>query len=311
MRPAPVFRLSALAAAFALCALPSPARAQAGMDPETPGFQFLKLPLAPRIVAMGGAGAALARGAGEAEANPAAAARAGGSLTLGQEYAPREFGANASHLSWGLPWARRRVTVHVRYLGFEDIPGWDDDDNATTPYGAHTLKGQAGLAGTDFGFDWGASLAYARNNIADASYSAGLANLGVRRDLPWNLSVGAAATNLAFWTGRSHSALEDARPAAILRAGLGWTRDLRPGSRLALAADVVKTGEEDAVLPVGVEYMAWGALFARAGFPIADPDNRITLGLGLKWSRFAFNYAYKGHSALSGGHGWTLEIGDL
>ncbi len=313
MRSGPLSRYSALAAVFAsvLCALPSAARAQAGMDPEAPGFQFLKLPLSPRAVAMGGAGAALAEGAGEAEVNPAAAARTGGSLTLGQEYAPREFGARASHLSWGLPWATRRVTLHARYLGFEDIPGWDDDNNPTTPYGAHTLKLQSGLAGSDFGIDWGASLAYARNNIADASYSAGLANFGARRDLPFGLSAGASATNVAFWSGRSRSALEDAEPAAILRAGLGWTRDLRPGSRLALAVDVMKAGEEDAVLPLGVEYMAFNSLFVRAGYPLADADNRLTLGLGLKWSRFAFNYAYKGHSALSGGHGWTLVIGDL
>lgn len=294
-----------------LCALPLVARAQSSLDPEAPGFQFLKLSLAPRSVAMGGAGAALAEGAGEAEVNPAAAARAGGSLTLGQEYAPREFGARASHLSVGLPWDSRRILLHMRYLGFNDIPGWDADNNSTTPYGAHTLKLQAGLAGAVLGVDWGGSLGYAQNNVADASYSAALANVGLRRALPWNLSAGVAATNVSLWSGRSRSATENAEPPAILRAGLGWTRDLRPGSSVSLAADVVKTGNEDAVFPVGVEGKIFDALFVRAGWPVGDPDNRLALGLGLKWSRFALNYAYKGHSTLSGSHGWTLEIGDL
>jgi hypothetical protein len=296
----------------ALCAFPVPsAVAQTGMDPEAPGFQFLKLTLAPRAVAMGGAGAALAEGAGESDVNPAAAARAGGSLTLGQEYAPREFGARASHLSWGLPWGARRVLLHARYLGFDEIPGWDADNNATTPYGAHTLKLQTGLAGSDFGLDWGASAAYARNNVADASYSAMLANVGARRALPWGLAAGASATNVTMWSGHSRSATEKAEPPAILRAGIAWTRDLRPGSSVALAADAVKTGDEDVVLPVGAEYKVFDALFLRAGWPVGDADNRLTLGMGLKWSRFALQYAYKGHSALSGGHGWTLEIGDL
>jgi hypothetical protein len=304
-------RFPAALFAVAFCALPLAARAQASLDPEAPGFQFLKLTLAPRSVAMGGAGAALAEGAGEAEVNPASAARVPGSLTLGQEYAPREFGARASHLSWGLPWASRRILLHARYLGFDEIPGWDADNNATTPYDAHTLKLQAGMAGGNFGIDWGGSLAYARNNVADASYSAALLNVGARRALPWGLAAGAAATNVAFWSGRSRSAMENAEPAATLRGGIAWTRDLRPGSSVSLAADAVKTGEEDVVLPVGVEYKVFDALFLRAGWPVADPDNRLTLGVGLKWSRFAFQYAYKGHSALSGGHGWTLEIGDL
>ncbi|HEX2613252.1 MAG TPA: hypothetical protein VHO02_06650 [Fibrobacteria bacterium] len=309
MRFGPLASLGLTAAT--LFAFPAAPRAQAGMDPEAPGFQFLKLSLVPRSVAMGGAGAALAEGAGEAEVNPAAAARVPGSLTLGQEYAPREFGARASHLSWGLPWGPRRVVVHARYLGFDEIPGWDADNNSTTPYAAHTLKLQAGMAGGNFGVDWGGSLAYARNNVADASYSAALLNVGARRALPWGLAAGAAATNVSLWSGRSRSAMENAEPASILRGGLAWTRDLRPGSSVSLAADAVKTGEEDVVLPVGVEYKVFDALFLRAGWPVADPDNRLTLGLGLKWSRFAFQYAYKGHSALSGGHGWTLEIGGL
>jgi hypothetical protein len=315
-----MFRRSPAISAFsalgvALCALPffapSVARAQTGLDPEAPGFQFLKLSLAPRAVAMGGAGVALAGGVGEAEVNPAAAARAGGSLALGQEYAPREFGARASHVSAGLAWGDRLVLMHARYLGFDDIPGWDADNNSTTPYSAHTLKLQAGLAATRLGIDWGGSLAYARNNVADASYSAALANVGARRALPFALSAGASATNVTLWSGRSHSATENAEPAAILRAGLGWTRDLRPGSSVTLAADAMKVGNEDVVFPVGVEGKVFDALFVRAGWPVGDSDNGLTLGLGLKWSRFAFNYAYKGHSALSGGHGWTLEINGL
>lgn len=309
---------AAVATATALVAALSPAvlHAQGDLDLGTSSYQFLKLPLAPRIVAMGGAGAALAEGAGEAEINPAAAARAGGALVVGQEYPAAEFGTNASHISWNLPWGARTVAVHARYLGFDDIPGWDADNNATTPYQAHTIKLQAGLAGSRLGFDWGAGAAWARNNIADATYSALLMNAGLRRDLAASgplkdVAAGAAVMNLPLWAGESQSASEPVEPPVILQAGLAYTRALRADTRLAVALDVRRVGDDDAVFPVGAEVTYLEVLSLRAGYPLADPDNGIGLGIGLRWSRFGFHYAYKGHSTLSGGHGWVLEIRDL
>jgi hypothetical protein len=306
--------LAAVALATALS--PAAARAQGDLDLGTSSYQFLKLPLAPRVVAMGGAGVALAEGPAEAEINPAAAARAGGALVVGQEYPAAEFGTSASHISWNLPWGTRRVAVHARYLGFDDIPGWDDDNNATTPYQAHTIKLQAGLAGSRLGFDWGAGAAWARNNVADASYSALLMNAGLRRGLAAKgllsgFSAGAAVMNLPLWAGESQSAAEPVEPPTILQAGLGYTRALRADTRLALVLDARKVGDDEAVFPVGAEVTYLEALSLRAGYPLADPDNGIALGVGLRWSRFGFHYAYKGHSTLSGGHGWVLEIRDL
>ena len=298
----------------ALVILPGAARAQGDLSLGTSSFQFLKLPLSPRATAMGGAGAALAEGPAEAELNPAASARAGGALSAGQEYPAREFGTSASHISWNLPWNARRVTLHARYLGFDGIPGWDDDNNATTPYEAHTLKLQAGFAGRDFGLEWGANAAYARNNIADATYSALLANAGVRRDLSAlapGLSVGGAVLNAALWTGRTREAGERVEPPTTVQAGVGYERALRADTRLAVALDARKANDDHAVYPLGAEVAYLETLFVRAGYPLGDDDNGIGLGVGLRWSRFGFHYAYKGHTTLSGGHGWTLEIRDL
>jgi len=293
-------------------------QAQEALDLGASSFQFLKLPLSPRATAMGGAGAALAEGAGEAEINPAAGApgkRGPGSITLGQEYPPKQFGTSASHVSWNLPWGPRQVMLHARYLGFDEIPGWDADNNSTTPYEAHTLKLQAGMAGRNLGLDWGGSTAYARNNIASATYSALLLNAGLRRaDLPLpvsGLSAGASVTNLALWAAKTKETGETVEPPVILQAGLGYGRTFKPGHRASLAADVRKVADEDVVLPIGVEYQFMEALFIRAGVPVADPDNSFGLGFGLQWSRFAFNYAYRHHTTLSGGHGWTLEVRDL
>jgi hypothetical protein len=295
--------------AILVCGL-GPASSQ-DLDLGASSFQFLKLSLSPRITALGGAGAALAEGAGEAEINPAAAVREGGALTLGQEYPPQQFGTSASHIAWNLPWDERRVTLHARYLGFEKIPGWDGDNNETAPYEAHTLKLQAGLAGHNYGLDWGGSAAYARNNIADATYSALLANAGLRRALPAGFSAGASMMNAPLWAAKTRETGETIEPPLTWQAGLGYSRALRPGSRLSVALDARKVDQEDLVYPLGAEYMMMDALFLRAGYPIGDPDNGAAVGVGLRWSRFGFQYAYKGHSTLSGGHGWTLEIRDL
>ncbi len=292
-------------------ALPFSARAQDDLALGASSFQFLKLPLSPRATAMGGAGAALAAGAGEAEINPAAGARRGGALTVGQEYPPQEFGTNASHIAWNLPWGARRVMLHARYLGFDKIPGWDADNNATTPYEAHTLKLQAGMAGTNFGFEWGGSAAFARNNIADATYSAMLVNAGVRRDFSHGLSAGLSMMNAPLWAGETRESGETVELPTTWQAGVGYGRALRPGSRIALAVDARLMRDEDVVFPVGVEYMLMDALLLRAGYPLGDADNSFGAGFGVRWSRFVFNYAYKHHTALSGAHGWTLEIGNL
>jgi hypothetical protein len=273
-------------------------------------FKFLKLSLSPRATAMGGAGAGLVEGAGESDLNPAAAGRAGGALTLGQEYPPQEFGTTASHLSWSLPWGDKRITLNTRYLGFDKIPGWDASGASTTAYDAYTLKLQAGLAGQAVGFSYGVSAAYAQNNVAEATYSAALLNAGLWRDVGHGFSVGASMMTADFWTASSKPDGEKPVAPVTFQAGLGYVRPLRPGMRIAGAIDVRKVNDEDVVLPAGAELMLMDALFIRAGYPFGDPDNGIGLGLGLKWSRFGFNYAYKGHSALSGGHGWTLEIRD-
>lgn len=311
-RPHPLFpSIRIRSVVLAAAGLLSLAQAQDGLDLGGPSFAFLRLPLSPRVTALGGAGAAVAEGPADAEVNPAAAMRDGGVLAVGQEYPSSEFGGNASHIGWSLPWRGHRILLHLRHLGFDPIPGFDDDNNSTTAYDAHTLKLQAGMATTRFGFDWGGSLGYARNHIASATYSAVVANAGVRRDLSGGFSAGASVTHLAVWTGRSMDATESVEPPRTLRAGIGYARTVRPGSDVLVALDARVTGDEDAVFPLGVEYTYANTLTVRAGYPLADPDNRLTLGVGLRWSRFGFQYAYRGHAELSGGHGWMLEIRDL
>src|SRR5688572_24136142 len=110
-------------------------------------FKFLKLPLSPRIVGLAGAGAALADGVGDLDLNPAAPAYDSGRLVAGKGYPFSEFEAGSSHITWSVPTHGYRVLINARYLGFDRIKGYDELARPTTPYGAHTLKGQLGMAG--------------------------------------------------------------------------------------------------------------------------------------------------------------------
>ena len=50
-------------------------------------------------------------------------------------------------------------------------------------------------------------------------------------------------------------------------------------------------------------------LSARVGYPFTEPEASPSLGVGLHWSRYGFDYEYQGNAVISGAHFWTLTIG--
>ncbi len=185
-------------------------------------FGFLKFPLSPRAVALGGSGVALVDGIEDADVNPAAAARDSGDLSLGQGYFPT-FAALANYISWNIPVGDQRVTVQARYFSPDAIAGYNTIDDSTASYGAHTLKLQVGTAGYEWGFAYGVSAAFAQNNVADATYDAGLFNLGLWRDLDHGVSAGFSMTNLGFGTSKAQDGSRIIPPTTV-QAGLAYSR---------------------------------------------------------------------------------------
>ncbi|MDB5102642.1 MAG: hypothetical protein JWP91_331 [Fibrobacteres bacterium] len=272
-------------------------------------FKFLKLPLSPRVVALGGAGVALADGAGEIDLNPAAAAADSGRLVVGKGYPFSEFQANSSHITWSIPVTGYRILLNARYLGFEDIPGYTAQDNQTSDYGAHTLKAQGGVAGRFNDLQWGVTLNFANNSIANASYSAAMINAGARYPILPGLVAGASAVNADFWTTKAKDANNrDPFPPTALQAGLAYSHGIGAGLEASAAVDARTRNDEEMVWPVGLEVSWKRVLTARAGFPIGEQEPGLTAGLGLQWSMFRFQYAFQGHATLSPAHYWSLEI---
>lgn len=272
-------------------------------------FKFLKLPLSPRVVGLAGSGVALGDGAGEIDLNPAAPAADSGTLVLGKGYPFAQFQANSSHITWAIPAAGYRILLNARYLGFDDIPGFSEQNNSTAKYGAHTLKAQAGLAGVFHDLRWGATVGYAGNSIADANYSSAMISAGMRYFLFPGLVAGLSAANADFWDSKAKDATNlDPFPPTALQAGLAYSHGLGADFSAALEADARTRNDEELAWPMGLE-VAWRhTLFARAGFPLGEQEPGLSAGLGLRWSLFQFQYAYQSHETLSPAHYWSLDI---
>lgn len=300
-----------------LCAAAAlPARAlETDHGPGESSFKFLKLPLSPRIVALGGAGAGLADDAASLDLNPAAAAADSGHLVAGRGYPFSEFQAASSHITWAIPMRSGfRLLVNARYLGFDKIEGWDETDASTSAYGAHTLKLQAGLAGAwglgaSGALQWGATLNYAGNSVASANYSTAMVNAGARYALPFGLIVGASVLNADFWASKAKDAQNaDPFPPTAVQVGLAWSHAFGPSWQAALAADARARNDEDAAFPAGAEVTWRDMITVRGGFPFGEPEPGFSAGVGLHWSLFRFAYAFQSHAELGPGHYWSLDM---
>lgn len=311
--------LSALAATL-LFAGGSPAHAL-DLDREygASSFKFLKLPLSPRIVALGGAGAALADGAGDLDLNPAAPASDSGRLVVGKGYPFSEFYGGSSHIIWSIPNRDYRILLNARYLGFDKINGYDELARTTTPYGAHTLKGQIGLAGRGWpgrgrqsrlqDLTWGFTANLAENSVAGANYRTAMVNVGMRYRVFEGMHAGLSVVNADFWGSEAKiEGNEDPFPPTAIQAGLAYARGLGAGFRAALAVDARTRNDEKLTWPMGLEVSWRDMIYARGGFPVAEQEPGIAAGLGLAWSMFRFQYAFQGHETLGPGHFWALEI---
>lgn len=294
-----------LAAAFA----PQVRALEINRNKGEASFKFLKLPLSPRVVALGGAGSALVDGAGELDLNPAAPASDSGRFVVGRGYPFSEFQSTSSVITWSIPAGGYRVLLNARYLGFDKIPGYDELAHPVAAYGAHTIKGQAGVAGRLRDLSWGTTLNFAGNSIANANYGTAMVNAGLRYRVLDGLHAGLSVVNADFWDSKAQN-LDNADPfpPTALQAGLAYAHSLGPQFSAALAVDARTRNDEELVWPMGAEVSWRQTLTARIGYPVGEQEPALSAGLGLRWSNFQFQYAYQGHATLGPGHFWTLDI---
>lgn len=273
-------------------------------------FQLLKLNLSPRTAALNGSGVSYSTSILEAtDLNPAAAYSARSGISLGQAYPFEQFEAKIPHVSTLFSVGPGKLFFSGRFLGFQDIRGFSEDDQNTTNYGAHTLKVQTGYAIEWHQVHFGIGLSYALNNIENHSFQTVIVDLGAQYTWKYGLHIGGAVTNADLWTSQA-SRGGTVYPPTTIQGGLGYARTWRKHFKGVLLLDVRKRNDEKVTIPMGLELVWRELLTGRLGYVLGNSHQELGLSFGgeVSWSGYRFEYAMATHKSLGPAHYITLSI---
>jgi hypothetical protein len=290
---------STLAAIVALRALAFPSCGLAA-DPGETGLAFLKIGVGARAAAMGEAYVAVAQDASAVYWNPAGIANT------------PDFELHATHHEW-ISDARyeflsavqglrgHALGAHVSLLHLGEFEGRDGSGNFTESFRAYDFS-----AGLTYGrrvmrdVEVGASGKLLYEKIHDFDAIGFAVDLGLRYRTPIRgLTVGATATNL----GPEMKFVDDSflLPAQARIGAAFRTRKLLKG--LTLSSDLRFPNDSDAKGHIGGELWVHEIVAIRGGAKLGYDEEAGTVGLGLAYRDYLFDYAFVPFSE-------TSELGD-
>ncbi len=273
----------------ALCLAASPALA------APPGFAFLEVPAGARASAMGGAYAAVAKGAEASFWNPAGLAGTERTEVTGTHYEwieslRQDQFALAGQLFGG------GVAASMRALYSEPIERRDDLGNLIGTFGSHDLQFALGY-GFDLGGGWtgGLSGQYVRERLAELSADT------------WGMDLGVGYAPESWGGARAALAVQNLGPAAqyvidgaagrdvglpvALHGGVSASRAVG-GMTLLGALDSRLTAGRPGVVAAGAELATPVGAALRAGVRVNDDLATASFGMGYAASGFSLDYAF-------------------
>ncbi|MBI3565004.1 MAG: PorV/PorQ family protein [Elusimicrobia bacterium] len=294
----------ALATALALVA----AQARAA---ETAGF--LAIGVGARGLGMGGAYTALADDAHALYWNPAGLA-ALDRREAAVDDAELATGPRLNFFAVALPTKYGTAGAAVTYLSQPSLEGRDAAGHPTAGFNASDFAGAAAFARKTAWADLGATVKVVQSHIGSAQATAAALDLGARRAFdagPGRLVLGAALRDLG--PGLKYQSETDDLP---LRLAGGAAYVLPAGHVLAVEAT---NGPRGAGTDVGVggEYQAMKGVFLRAGYTTQsatpggsglDAASGLTLGAGLRYGDWRFDYAAVPSGELGAAHRFSLAV---
>jgi len=287
-------RKAALAALLLLA--PSAARADSQTSASAAvGGRWLNILNNPRSAGMGGAGTALARGAGSLGADPAGLAD--GQAGLETSYLGWDDDITLQRLAYAQPLGAQGLALglDLDYVDMGSVESFSVVNGS--PVQQPDLHPHAGALGAALalplggGLEGGAEAKALFQDLGQGDSYAGAADLGLRwYQGPTGAALGAALLNAG-------SSLEGANLPLQASVGGAWTQPLRPGSLLRAALDLRFTPQTDetAALTVGGEYVVNDVAQFRAGYLVAaegspsGPSAGLSVSLG-PW--LSADYAY-------------------
>jgi hypothetical protein len=255
---------------------------------------MLKASASPRDQALSGAGAA-APGCDMSE-NAAVDSSQRSLLSVGWIETYSRFEGSEQEAQWRFPVHGMVGLGRIRYQGFSDIPGRDEDDNSTGTYSASTWALEAGVSGAlpVQGLRGALLLGGGMDAVSSATawggwVSGGLAWASSR--LPF--SAGLSVQNLGHGT---KSGDYDERLPAIAQLGVSWT--FQCGNwQIVPMADARLVADEDMTWPLALE-ARWNGFSLRTGFPVARAEARPSFGVGYLGQSWGIDAGLGWHSAL-------------
>jgi len=285
----------------------------------TDGFEFLRMDLGGRVIAMGGASVAGEGSLQNLIYNPASLT--GIKVTQAtfsyQNYLSNiQTGVLAFHKKWG---ERASVAAHIAYLNYGTIARTDpqgEQDGSFTP-GDFAF----GLSYASFISNrlcWGVNLKYIRSQLDQYSSNAAALDAGLILHFPAQLArIGLSVQNL----GQALDPFIDTREKLPLAFRTGFSKRLAH-LPLELQFDIIKYAFREINLPLGL-YWALGGEFSisehfllRWGYNSKGQEQKIgvnserfagvSFGLGLEIQQYQVDYAYNSYGALGAVNTFTL-----
>jgi hypothetical protein len=258
------------------------------------GFKLLKASASPRDQALSGAGAG---GPGiETSANPATDSADHTTISAGWIEDYGQLGGSQQDARWEIPYGAWTAEGRLRYQGFSNIPGRDDQDQITGNYAASTwaLEGGASaplpLEGLRAGFLLGAGM----DAVSDATSWGGWISGGLRwapAQHPWAAGIEIQNLGMGTLSGQYRERLP-----AVVQAGVSWTQRWGDWAVIPMA-DLRLVADETPVVPVALE-ARWNGISLRTGFPVGRPEAMPSFGLGYLGDSWGIDAGLGWHAAL-------------
>lgn len=304
--------LSALAVLLVLAS-----RAAASGTQGATAFDFLSTDAAPRPAAMGGAYTAVSDDADGMLYNPAGLAFVNASQV---SFAHTDLyqGLTQDYMAIALHGEADQRSGAGRWLGEGQGAGVYLDTFDFGSIQRTTLASQSGAGLDTFGIrDWalgatyarrtpwewlglGASLKYLRENIDNTVAQTAAADFGARAELEkvieQPITLGAAIQNLG--PDPRYRVVREPLPTT-LRLGAAWT----PRTAFTFAVDVVQVRSGSLSTRIGGEWRATEHATLRLGYNGQnDAGPGVSIGAGLGWKSFRFDYAFVPYGDLGDAH---------
>lgn len=275
--------------------------------------QFLTIGVGARGLGMGGAYTALADDAHSVYWNPAGLAALDKKEATADD-AELATDSRLNFLAVGLPTKYGTAGAALTYLSQPAIEGRDSAGHLTSSYHAADFAG-AGAFGhrTEFA-DLGASVKFVQSHIGSAQATTAAVDFGARRAFeagPGKVVLGAAVRNLG--PGLKYVSETDDLP---LRLAGGAALVFPAGHAVAVEATSAPRGA-GADVGLGGEYQAMKGVFLRAGYTTQsatpggsglDAASGLTLGAGLRYGDWRFDYAAVPSGELGAAHRFSLAV---